>query len=68
MKGLKYENAQTANLNKVLKSAVVVRELLWEIEKSIAKTPSEEVSSVSKTVCTIYNREKKMNVFFELHF
>ena len=47
MKGLKYENAQTANLNKVLKSSVIAREVLWEIEKSVAKVPSEEVTSVS---------------------
>ena len=47
MKGLKYENAQTANLNKVLKSSVMAREVLWEIEKSVAKVPSEEVTSVS---------------------
>ena len=55
MKGLKYENAQTSNLNKVLKSSVIARELLWEIEKSVAKVPSEEVSSVS--------REKAIKIF-----
>ena len=47
MKGQKYENSQTANLNKVMKSGAVVREILWEIEKSVAKTKSDEVSAVS---------------------
>ena len=53
LKGLKYENAQTANLNKVLKSGAIVKELLWEVEKSAAKVPSDEVSSVRETFIQI---------------
>ena len=59
MKGLKYENAQTSNLNKVLKSSVIARELLWEIEKSVAKVPSEEVSSVSREKAIKIKNQKK---------
>ena len=53
LKGLKYENAQTANLNKVLKSGAIVKELLWEVEKSAAKVPSDEVPSVRETFIQI---------------
>ena len=37
-----------------MKSGAVVREILWEIEKSVAKTKSDEVSAVSINILNLF--------------
>ena len=37
-----------------MKSGAVVREILWEIEKSVAKTKSDEVSAVSINILNFF--------------
>ena len=37
-----------------MKSGGVVREILWEIEKSVAKTKSDEVSAVSINILNLF--------------